>query len=121
MNDNKFKQLHWQEQGKDPDYRFSLANERTFLAWMRTALALLATGVVFYSLALHKNSNIIWLGIGLAVGAAVVAPTAYLRWKGNEIAMRHARPLPRSRSIYIVAVAMIMLPMSAIILLFTFP
>jgi putative membrane protein len=29
----------------DPDYRFSLANERTFLAWIRTALALVAGGV----------------------------------------------------------------------------
>ncbi|WP_283215114.1 DUF202 domain-containing protein [Pseudofrankia sp. DC12] len=31
--------------GTDPDYRFSLANERTFLAWIRTALALLAGGI----------------------------------------------------------------------------
>ena len=27
------------------DYRFILANERTFLAWMRTALGLVAGGV----------------------------------------------------------------------------
>ena len=32
----------WQEEGSEPDYRFSLANERTFLAWIRTSLALLA-------------------------------------------------------------------------------
>ena len=31
--------------GDEPDYRFSLANERTLLAWLRTALALLAAGV----------------------------------------------------------------------------
>ena len=36
----------WRQQGKEPDYRFSLANERTFLAWIRTALALLAGGVL---------------------------------------------------------------------------
>ena len=32
----------WRQEGEEPDYRFSLANERTFLAWIRTALALLA-------------------------------------------------------------------------------
>lgn len=32
----------WRREGRDPDYRFSLANERTFLAWIRTALALLS-------------------------------------------------------------------------------
>lgn len=36
--------------GHDPDYRFSLANERTFLAWLRTALALLGGGVALASL-----------------------------------------------------------------------
>ena len=34
-----------QREGKEPDARFSYANERTFLAWNRTALALIATGV----------------------------------------------------------------------------
>lgn len=33
------------EPGTEPDYRFTLANERTFLAWIRTALALIAGGV----------------------------------------------------------------------------
>lgn len=36
--------------GKEPDYLFSLANERTFLAWIRTSLALLAGGFCFISL-----------------------------------------------------------------------
>ena len=35
------------EKDQEPDYRFTLANERTFLAWMRTALATLAAGLVF--------------------------------------------------------------------------
>lgn len=34
----------------EPDYRFTLANERTFLAWIRTALALLAGGVAVIKL-----------------------------------------------------------------------
>ena len=35
----------WWLAGKTPDYRFTLANERTFLAWIRTALALMAGAV----------------------------------------------------------------------------
>ena len=35
--------------GEAPDYRFSLANERTFLAWIRTALGFLAAGVALIS------------------------------------------------------------------------
>ena len=31
--------------GREPDPRFTLANERTFLAWIRTALGLLAGGI----------------------------------------------------------------------------
>jgi putative membrane protein len=36
--------------GEEPDYRFTLANERTFLAWIRTSLALLAGGVAVVQL-----------------------------------------------------------------------
>jgi putative membrane protein len=42
--------MHWQRVGKDPDYRFTLANERTFLARIRTALAILAGSVVLHQL-----------------------------------------------------------------------
>jgi putative membrane protein len=38
----------WRHEGTEPDYRFTLANERTFLAWIRTALALLAGGVLLH-------------------------------------------------------------------------
>lgn len=31
--------------GTEPDYRFTLANERTYLAWVRTSLALIVSGV----------------------------------------------------------------------------
>ena len=34
----------------EPDYRFTLANERTFLAWERTALGLLAAAVAVVQL-----------------------------------------------------------------------
>ncbi len=82
--------------GDEPDPRFSLANERTALAWVRTALALVAGGVGLTSLARLAD-----LGRGVDVVAAVVcvaggwaAVSAVLGWRRREVALRTGRPLP---------------------------
>jgi putative membrane protein len=106
-------QTHWQQQGQEPDYRFSLANERTFLAWMRTALALLAAGVLLYEFASSVNGTGRWIGVGLAALSGVVAWMAYLRWRANEIAMRHARPLPRTATLAAAAAMIAALALAA--------
>jgi putative membrane protein len=88
----------WRETGQEPDYRFSLANERTFLAWIRTALAILAGGVLLEQFAtrLEPHAVLVALATGLAALSSALCAISYLRWRGNEIAMRHARPLPSS-------------------------
>ncbi len=93
------KRPHWSEEGLDPDYRFSLANERTFLAWIRTALALMAGAVALKQLipgfairGLHTGLGLVLAGLGMAI-----AVNAYRHWAGYERAMREERPLPRSR------------------------
>jgi putative membrane protein len=90
------KRPQWQMLGQEPDYRFTLANERTFLAWIRTALAVLAGGIVLDQFASHVESKAVLSCVALALSllAAVMAGCAYSRWKGNEIAMRHSGPLP---------------------------
>jgi putative membrane protein len=97
----------WQQEGQEPDYRFSLANERTFLAWIRTALAILAGGVVLEQFAtkMEPRVAVVALAVMLAALAATLSATAYARWKGNEIAMRHARPLPPNQAIPLLAMA----------------
>jgi putative membrane protein len=97
----------WQERGSEPDYRFTLANERTFLAWVRTALAVLAGGVLLDQFAGHWNPRglLVGVAISLALLAAVLAGCAYQRWKGNEIAMRHSAPLPGSPGIPVLSAA----------------
>ena len=84
------------EVGSDPDYRFSLANERTFLAWVRTALALLAGGVAVVTIlpGFGPDGSRRLLGLLLMAFAAAVAGTSYFRWERTERAMRQGLPLP---------------------------
>jgi len=82
--------------GEDPDYRFTLANERTFLAWIRTALALSAGGLAALTL-LDDVRGKEFLGIGLLAISFLTAATSYRRWALNERAMRLNAPLPPSR------------------------
>jgi putative membrane protein len=98
-------QPSWRPEGNEPDYRFSLANERAFLAWLRTALSLLASGVLLVQFAtrLSPRSVIVGIAVGLTVLATLLCALAYTRWRANEIAMRHGRPLPTTRGIPLAA------------------
>lgn len=82
--------------GQEPDPRFSLANERTFLAWIRTALALVAGGIAIEAFAVDIFEPTVRKGIAvlLIVLGMFVSGGAFMRWLGVERAMRHARPLP---------------------------
>ena len=82
--------------GDEPDYRFTLANERTFLAWMRTALAMAAGGIAVVDLLEDLYANE-YLGIGLLLASFLTAATGYRRWFLNERSMRLGEPLPASR------------------------
>ncbi|MDF1603970.1 DUF202 domain-containing protein [Nocardioides sp. YIM 152315] len=81
--------------GEEPDPRFTLANERTFLAWVRTALAILAGGVALHALGLPETD---WvrnlLAIALVLLGAVVTALAMVRWARIERAMRTRTALP---------------------------
>ncbi len=92
--------------GEKPDYRFSLANERTFLAWIRTALALLAGGLACAQflppLPIDYLREI--LAVALLLLGGVVAVRAVDHWARTERAMRLGQDLPRSRFPGILAV-----------------
>ena len=80
----------------EPDYRFTLANERTFLAWQRTALGLLAAAVAVVQLLpeLGVPGARHLLGGVLAVLAAFTAGAGLRRWQHVDRAMRRDMPLP---------------------------
>lgn len=83
---------------REPDVRFTYANERTFLAWNRTALALIATGVAATQLLpeFHVVGGRRILGLPMIALGALVAVTSFRHWKANQRAMEQGRPLPRS-------------------------
>jgi putative membrane protein len=84
------------EQGRDPDYRFTLANERTFLAWVRTALALLAGGVAVVQIlppfAFPGARQALGLVLTLMGGGLALASVR--RWRRVQAAMRRDEDLP---------------------------
>jgi putative membrane protein len=104
----RFGRPAWLEEGQAPDYRFSLANERTFLAWIRTSLALLAGAVAvaqFLPPFTMAGSRTALAGI-LALTGFGVAGMAYRRWAGNERAMRKQQPLPHTSSVAVLAMSL---------------
>jgi len=89
--------------GEHPDYRFTLANERTFLAWIRTALALAAGGLGIVSFIDNLYGKEL-LGLVLLGLSFVTSATSYRRWAANERSMRLDEPLPTSWLPLVIAV-----------------
>lgn len=82
----------------EPDARFTYANERTFLAWNRTALALIATGVAATQLLpqFELGFGRRLLGLPLIALGAFVAVASYRHWQTCQEAMRRGDPIPHS-------------------------
>jgi putative membrane protein len=93
--------------GTEPDPRFSLANERTFLAWIRTSLALVAAGVALEALelpiqpGLRITSSVIFIVLGL-----LAAIQSWVGWARTERALRSERALPGATLSAIVALGL---------------
>ena len=81
---------------RSPEAQFQLANERTYLAWLRTALALVASGVAAARLLAGQTLPWAWetVGILLIVAGVVTAALARRRWRAMDAAMREGEPLP---------------------------
>lgn len=94
--------------GEEPDPRFSLANERTFLAWVRTSLALLAGAAVFDAVDLRMPPTLqLSLAALLGIGGIITAVQAWRGWAATEAAMRRDEPLPGHGAGLLVAVVVV--------------
>ncbi|MFV3333171.1 YidH family protein [Pseudomonas sp. NY15437] len=97
--------------GQEPDPRVTLANERTFLAWIRTAMALLAGAIAvdaFAEPALLPAART-FLAVVLAGLGLLTAGAAGWRWLTVERALRHGRPLPVPLLVPVLALACVVL------------
>ncbi|WP_445164332.1 YidH family protein [Mycobacterium sp. Dal123C01] len=101
----------------EPDYRFTLANERTFLAWQRTSLGLLAAAVAAVQfmpeLPIHGMRHT--LGAMVGTLAMLTAGTGLQRWVQVDRAIRHGQPLPRPTTPVYLAVGLVMIGMVTVV------
>jgi len=82
---------------REPDVRFSLANERTFLAWGRTCLTFVATGLVLARVVGPDDPVSEWSGVVLIVLGAVLGGVSYRTYRRNDRAIRADSPIEPSR------------------------
>jgi putative membrane protein len=107
--------------GREPDVRLSFANERTFLAWERTALALITAGLAITQLlpAFDFPGGRRLIGLPLIALGIVIALVAYWEWHTNQEAMRHDRPIPRTYLPLIVAIVVAVVAAIGFVLVIT--
>lgn len=104
----------------EPDYRFTLANERTFLAWVRTSLGLVAGGVALSRFRPEDDAArrvSIALELACLALSCVLAVGALRRWRDVQGAIRADAPLPPARLVPVVAVGVVVLATAAVVLL----
>ena len=108
---------------QEPDYRFTLANERTFLAWIRTSLALMAGGVALVQLVpsfgitgVREVSSLFLVACG-----GLLAGLAVRRWQRVQRAMRANADLPPSRLPVLLAGVLLAVTIALLVLISVAP
>ncbi|PJI94589.1 YidH family protein [Luteimicrobium subarcticum] len=96
--------------GADPDARFSLANERTALAWVRTGLGLVGGGIALTSFATFADLSRLLDVVAAAacLAGALLALYALVAWRRNERAIRVGEPLPAPSALPVVVAAVVL-------------
>ena len=108
-------------QDHEPDYRFTFANERTYLAWIRTSLALSAAGIAVAGFLpasaapfAREALSLALLGLG-----TLVAVASLVQWKRNRLAIRLGKPLPYPTMIRALAIGLMVCAGLALVLVVT--
>jgi putative membrane protein len=107
--------------GTEPDPRFTFANERTFLAWIRTGLGFLAAGVAVAAVARldrQLSAEVRFASLLLVLCGLVSAISAWFRWMRSERAMREGRALPSSPLLLVLVGVLVVVALVAAVVLF---
>ena len=97
---------------EQPDIRFSLANERTFLAYERTAIGLVAAALAVFHL-LEPSWPQKLLGLLLVASAVIAAGGGWLRYRQADRAIREGNDLPAGRTVHLMAAAVLVVIVAA--------
>ncbi len=96
-------------QGSEPDARFTMANERTFLTWISTALALVSVGVGLEAFGLPLTPILRQLAAGVLIVTGVICPiAAWFGWARTETALRRGERLPSNPAITIITIGVLL-------------
>lgn len=100
------------------DYRWVLANERTFLAWMRTALGVIAGGVALNQFVKLQDGTIFVQLVSIAVIAfgAVIAVFGMMRWQHTDQEMYSGRAMPRTKAFLYLGVIVALIAVAAVVI-----
>lgn len=107
----------------EPDYRFTLANERTFLAWIRTALALIAGGIAVVQFVPSFGIPGVRHGLSvvLTAGGGLLAALAVRRWQRVQTAMRRDEDLPPTLVPVLLGGAIFVVTVAVLVILVVWP
>jgi putative membrane protein len=104
---------------RQPDTQAELSNERTYLAWLRTGLALVAVGIAAERVL--PAEGLIWarqlVGVSLILVGVLTAGLARWRWRRVDRAVRAGRSIPRPILGYVVGAAIVLNGLATIVLL----
>lgn len=103
--------------GSEPDPRFSFANERTFLAWLRTALAMVAGGVALDAFEVGDGDRRTAVVLILMVLGLLCAVASWIRWARAERAMRLDQPLPSSPLTPLLTIGVVVVTLALVVTL----
>lgn len=107
--------------GEEPDPRFTFANERTFLAWIRTGLGFVAAGMAIEALAGYIGLGKVRVTVAavlLVAAGALTGIIALVRWMMQERAMRRGTPLSSSAALPLFTVLLTVVAVLGLTLLF---
>ncbi|KRF13817.1 hypothetical protein ASG90_13390 [Nocardioides sp. Soil797] len=96
----------------EPDIRFTLANERTFLAWLRTAIGLVAAGVAVFHL-LDESTATQLLALVLLGAGALAGMAGFAHFRKADVAIRSGEPLPTDNVVVMVMTGAVLLAVAA--------
>lgn len=97
----------------EPDIRFTLANERTFLAWVRTAIGLVAAGVALFHLVDESTTTMTILALLLLGAGALAVFAGFSHFRRADEAIRTGEPMPTRGVLVVVMTGVVLLAVAA--------